>query len=467
MRISAKDFSIVVSKIGDEIAGKYIRKIIFYSSRIFFLQLSSSKRRYLIINLDNTNPSVFISGLSNTPPTLVNPLYLFLKKEMNNAYIVNVSQINNDRIICFKYTITTSAYQTVKRRLYIELISAHPNLILTDDEDIILNAFRKNTIDAPRIIARGFKYEKPHNASRNKIASDEFFDYEKFTNYELSRLNQSSMTRNQEKFIKIYRFVNSRIKAASRKIENIKADVKKANELLSYKEIGDGILAYPIDKKWRTDKLEINGKIIQLNSQKTLAENAQSFYKIYKKAKSTIALSDKLIADAEQELNESLFIKDFLSSSTEEEIERFVSQNALMTAKDKIRLPVTKKYAPYHLKSNDTVFYFGKTAAQNDYLSFVYASRQHIWFHLLNQPGAHVVIKKPNPTDEDLITAAEIALLCSNLDRGEVMYAVKKDVTRGENKGEAHVKKYETIYVSFIRPTTLALYKAAHRLEVK
>ncbi|MFA7378600.1 MAG: hypothetical protein WC014_03660, partial [Bacilli bacterium] len=97
MRISAKDFSIVVSKIGDEIAGKYIRKIIFYSSRIFFLQLSSSKRRYLIINLDNTNPSVFISGLSNTPPTLVNPLYLFLKKEMNNAYIVNVSQINNDR----------------------------------------------------------------------------------------------------------------------------------------------------------------------------------------------------------------------------------------------------------------------------------------------------------------------------------------------------------------------------------
>ncbi|MFA6644779.1 MAG: NFACT RNA binding domain-containing protein, partial [Bacilli bacterium] len=121
----------------------------------------------------------------------------------------------------------------------------------------------------------------------------------------------------------------------------------------------------------------------------------------------------------------------------------------------------------YHLDSNGTTYYFGKTADQNDYLSFVYASRQHIWFHLLNQPGAHVVIKKPNPTDEDLITAAEIALLCSNLDRGDVMYAYKRDISRGDSKGEAHVKKYETIYISFVRSATETLFKAATRLEVK
>ncbi len=467
MRISTKDFSELIAVIAQEATGKHLRKIIFYSSRIFFLQLSSGRKRYLVINLDNTNPSLFVGDLSSTPPTLATPLYLFLKKELNNALIKKVEQQNNDRIIRFELEITTSAYKINIRRMYVELIAARPNLIVTDEEDKILNAFRKNTIDSPRIVARGFKYENPQNSSRANVVEQDKFDYSKFVNFELSRLNQSSMTRNQEKFVKIYKFINTRIKTSSRKIDNIKADVQKAQEHLIYKEYGDAILAHPSDKKWRTDKIKVNGKIIRLNELKTLAENAQQFYKLYKKAKSTISLSDKLIEKAEKELNESLFIKDFLSSSNEEEIENFVSQNALISPRDKIRLPVTKKYAPYHLESNGTTFYFGKTADQNDYLSFVYASRQHIWFHLLNQPGAHVVIKKNNPTDEDLIMAAEIALLCSNLDRGEVMYAAKKDISRGESKGEAHVKKYETIYVSFVRPTTESLYKSATRLEVK
>lgn len=467
MRISTKDFSEVVTIIAREAVGKHLRKISFYSSRIFFMQLSSGRKRYLVINLDNTNPSVFVGELSNTPPTLVNPFYLFLKKELGNALIKNVEQINEDRIVRFELEITTSAYKTVTRYLYVELIAARPNFIVADESDIILNAFRKNTIDSPRIVARGFKYEKPHAITHQKNGNQEPFDYTKFLNFELSRLNQSSMTRSQEKFVKIYKFINTRIKTASRKIDNIKQDVIKAEEQLIYKEYGDAVLAHPVDKKWRTDKIEANGALIKLDGLKTLAENAQQFYKLYKKAKNTIAVSDKLIEKAERELNESLFIKDFLSSSTEEEIERFVVQNALVTPHDKIRLPITKKYAPYHLDSNGTTYYFGKTADQNNYLSFVYASRQHIWFHLLNQPGAHVIIKKPNPTDEDLITAAEIALLCSNLDRGDVMYAYKKDISRGDSKGEAHVKKYETIYISFVRSATETLFKAATRLEVK
>ena len=467
MRISVQDFSYIVKKIADEAIGKHIRKFIFYSSRIFYLQISSGRKRYLVINLDNTSPSTFISDLGSLPPTIINPLYVFLKKELNNAYIKNVMQVNNDRIVKLELEVTTSAYKTIIRYVYIEIITAHPNLIITDEENKILNAFRKNTIDAPRIVARGFVYAAPQIPLRNKINGKEEFDYEKFINYELSRLNQSSMTRNQEKFIKIYKFINSQIRTASRKIENIKKDVIKAQEMLVYKDYADALLALPIDKKWRTDKIEVLGKVIELNESKSLSENIQAFYRIYKKAKGTIAISDKLIENAEKELNESLFIKDFLSSSTEEEIERFVAQNALISPKDKIRLPVTKKYAPYHLDCDGTTFYFGKSADQNDYLSFVYAARQHIWFHLLNQPGAHVIIKKPNPSNEDLITAAEIALLCSNLDRGEVMYAVKKDISRGEVKGEAHVKKYETIYVSFIRPTTANLFKEATRIEVK
>lgn len=468
MRISVGDFSYVVEKIAQEMVGRHLRKIIFYSSRIFYFQLSSGKQRFLVVNLDNTNPSAFVSELINLPPTLINPFYAFLKKELNNAYIQSVRQYNEDRIIKIEVEVITSAYKTNIRHIFIEFISAHPNLIVTDGEDTIINAFRKNTIDSPRIIAKGFKYVVPANALTQAKGDESEFDYDKFIGFELSRLNQSAMTRNQEKFVKIFKLINARIKTASRKIENIKHDVEVAEKALLCKVTADAILAYPIDKKEHLETIEVNGAKVALDRLKSLAENAQYLYKIYKKAKNTIALSEKLIEDAERDLNESIFVKDFLASSNEEEIERFIAQNAQITPRDKIRLPVTKKYAPYHFSdAHGTMYYFGKSAEQNDYLSFVYASRQHLWFHVLNHPGAHVLIKKSNPTDEDLVTAAEVALLCSNLDRGEVMYAERKDISRGASKGEAHVKKYQTIYISAIRSSTRTLHEVATRLEVK
>ena len=156
-------------------------------------------------------------------------------------------------------------------------------------------------------MARGFKYEKPHAITHQKNGNQEPFDYTKFLNFELSRLNQSSMTRSQEKFVKIYKFINTRIKTASRKIDNIKQDVIKAEEQLIYKEYGDAVLAHPVDKKWRTDKIEANGALIKLDGLKTLAETLSNSIN-YKKAKNTIAISDKLIEKA-RELNESLFPK--------------------------------------------------------------------------------------------------------------------------------------------------------------
>ncbi|MFA5480935.1 MAG: NFACT family protein [Bacilli bacterium] len=468
MRLSQNDFRLLIDIIRPQVIGQRLRKITFYSSRIFYFQLSKKKESHLVVNLDNANPSVFVCDLDNIPPPLVNPLYVFLKKELNNAYVKDVVQINDDRVIRFEFEVTSSAYKASTRYLIIELISAHPNFIITDGEEKILNAFRKNTIDAPRIVARGFKYEPPAKAGQSKSDGvEKEFSYIKYVNYELSRLHQSSMTRNQEKFIRLFKLINSRIRSSSRKIDNIKKDVLAAEAQLHLKDDADAILTLSYDKKWHTDEIKVNRRLITLDKTKTLAENVQHFYKLYKKAKSTIEMSEKLIEDADKELRENLFVKDFLMSSSEEEIDRFVAENKLVTDKEKIHLPVTKKYAPYSIESKGAKFFFGKTADQNDYLSFVYANRQHIWLHLLNQPGAHVVISKINPSDEDLVTAAEIALLCSSADRGEVMYAFKRDVTRGETKGEAHVKKYETIYVSFIRPATEELFKNAVRLKVK
>jgi len=466
MRISGANFGALVDRIREESVGSHIRRVTFFSSRLFYFELSRGKRRFLIVDLDNSEPSLFVANLDITPATLASPLYLFLKKELGNAYIKDIVQIEGDRIARFDLEVSTPTYKRLARHLYLELIPAHPNLIFTDEEDIILAAFRKSPLDSPRVIARGFAYHVPEKKASDKEEAI-VFDYDKYVQCRLGKLSLSAISRNQEKFVRIYKFINARIRSSSHKIDNIQSDVESAQKMLVYKEYAEALQGLPYDKRWHTDKIAIGGMEIILDQTKTLADNIQIFYRKYKKAKSTIALSDKLIEDAEKELNDSLFVKDFLSTSSEEEIERFVARNAAMKKGDRIRLPVVRKYAPYSLEKDGTRFYYGKSADQNDYLSFVYASRQHTWFHVVDHAGAHVIVKKLNPSDEDLLTAAEIALLCSDLDRGDVMYALRRDISRGTSKGEAIVRAHKTIYLSFIRPETIALFASAKRLEVK
>lgn len=76
-------------------------------------------------------------------------------------------------------------------------------------------------------------------------------------------------------------------------------------------------------------------------------------------------------------------------------------------------LDTLKKSANLYFLSDDFVVIAGKTAKDNDFISFKVAGSEDLWFHSHGVPGSHVLLRSLNGKEPDKKTieiAASIAL---------------------------------------------------------
>ncbi len=106
---------------------------------------------------------------------------------------------------------------------------------------------------------------------------------------------------------------------------------------------------------------------------------------------------------------------------------------------------------------NNFIFYLGKDAKSNDYLTFNMADDDDIWFHVKGYPGSHGVLKIKGqlPMKETLKEAAKLVKKnskASNLDSATVVYCKKKFVTKqkGLRDGQVNVD-YKNSYKIIIK----------------
>lgn len=93
----------------------------------------------------------------------------------------------------------------------------------------------------------------------------------------------------------------------------------------------------------------------------------------------------------------------------------------------------------------------GKSAKDNDKLSFHYANGLDLWLHARNYPGSHVVIRCPKGQEVDpetLQDAAELALRFSKAKDsgcGEVTLTQAKDIRRTGTPGKVMLSRHKTL----------------------
>ena len=107
----------------------------------------------------------------------------------------------------------------------------------------------------------------------------------------------------------------------------------------------------------------------------------------------------------------------------------------------------------------NTKILYGKNASSNNELTFKVANKDDYYLHIKDYHGAHVIIKNNKPTNDEKLLAAEICLIMSNKEAGEVMIASMKDVKKGQALGEANLLNYSTINLNKVRESTIELLK--------
>ncbi len=463
MRIVGKEFNSYARALDELLAGKHISRPILISRSTLFFHLSGKSDHRFVICLDNGNPRAYSAKEEFNLPSLDSPIYLVFRKELANAYVNSIEQENGDRILKFNLTTINHVYKEEIKFLFFEMFSSHPNLILTDENRKIIAFTHGSSLDSSRPIIRGGMYYPPAKLFEDEESSS--FDYPKYQEKCLLEEKQIFDARKKERFGPLLSYFETKEKRLKRKLSFIEQDKAKAIAHANDSIFGDYIYMN-LDSLSGATSIEVEGRTAKLDPAKSLPSNANLFYKKAKKAKKALSEVEAQRKEAMESLNSCKDTLALLRISDEEGLEAFAKEWGLFPKKNK-----TPEFGnaniPFFFEKNGTRFLFGKNAKQNDTLTFLIdTSKSHYWFHIEGSKGAHVMIRKNDPSQEEVRTACEIALLSIKKDDGDVMMAERKNVYKGSVPGQAIVRQYETIHLKFVRPETRALFEEAQKLPL-
>ena len=405
----------------------------------------------LVISLNNRCPLIYKINSDIFFKSFDNSFMQRFKKIFNRTIITNLQLNDKDNIVSF----ILSSNKTGDSRIFVaELIPNSPNLIVLNNGLIEETYYRNKN----RNLTYGVKYELPESLSElkgeQKITED----------FLAAQFKAEDEIRFKEKYAEFLKFLNTKIKSVNKKISSINGDLKKADENRKFAGIADEIYTLGIDLKDKMDSVEINGELVKLDVSKTVGDNCQNFYKKAKKAKETAKHFQTNIDNAQKSLNEYNRILSEFEAADEKGKDKLVETYFPVNKKRETAETIFNRPWKYNL--NGTYIYFGKNASQNDYLSFVMKlDRDYVWLHIKNISGSHIVICSHKPTENELLFACEIALLCSHQKAGEIVYTKKKNVRRGHTLGEAIIKNQTTVKLNNIREETVAAFANAKRCD--
>lgn len=453
MRLSLTNLKEIVKKYKSFLISKRINDIVLVNSRLFLFSLKNEKKKFLV-DLDNNNPHI---GLINTTYNELSlPSEFIAKALMKGSPLINdVELFNNDKVIRITTSATDAYYHHNKYYLYIELINAHANMILTDENNKVIVAFYETNLLSPRLIVKNNKYtlpEKKNDDFNNPNFS--FKDYEEMVNKSFDLALEKRKKELYGSYLKKY---EKKVKSLEKKINKINESKEHANVLLDDKEIGNTILmnAHEIKK----GDASFNG--IKLDPTKNAIENANMYFNKYKKAKRTLETTDVILKDVNKELEEARYYLDVFKYGQEDEIKLLVKEN------NKSKKETTPAYLPYYINFQNVTYYFGHNALENDYLTFKMFKKtsEVTWLHIKDKPSAHLIINKSQPSNQELDIACSLLLIKNKLTTGEIMYTSRKNITRANELAKANILKYKSITMHKINPMVYDLIKRERRVH--
>lgn len=200
---------------------------------------------------------------------------------------------------------------------------------------------------------------------------------------------------------------------------------------------------------------------VPLDATKSPVQNAQKYYKEYRKLTTAASMLMQFIESGEAELAYLKSVRYEISEARAEEDFLLIRKEL----KDAGYLRGFKYKEQKNKRRTDEVIHYrttdgmkiqaGRNNAANDRLTLKTADKRDIWFHVKNAPGSHVVLSAggTTPTDRDYTEAAMIAAHHSSLAGGgnvEVDYTLVKNVKKppGSRAGIVTYDNYSTAFVT-------------------
>ncbi len=242
--------------------------------------------------------------------------------------------------------------------------------------------------------------------------------------------------------------VQKEVKKTEKIILNIEKDIVLMSDHEKYKNIGD-ILASVLYSIKRGDNsvkaydfYENKEIIIPLDPLLNPQGNLNKVYKKASKMKRGLEISRERLISFNQKIIYLESVLSFIEKSSDlkglKNIEdELISEKIIKpkgkTLKNKNKNKDNENYGTVVI--NEKTVYFGRNNKENDFLTFKFARKDDIWFHVKDIPGSHFIVKKEDFSEDDSFVekVALYAAFYSKASKGDkvtVEYTEKKNLNK-------------------------------------
>ena len=266
----------------------------------------------------------------------------------------------------------------------------------------------------------------------------------------------------------LLRLLSNHSERLSRKIAAQQAELETSAKREELRICGDILSAnlYVIDKGasfvdlpnfYEEDQPNLR---IKLDPSLTASQNAQKYYKEYRKLRTAEEKLQEQIALARQDLEYLDSVLEALARAASEQDlleirEELREQGYIRTLRDKRQKPAAVSAPMKFITGDGFTVLVGRNNRQNDRLTMKLAGNNDIWFHTKNIPGSHTVLITDGRTPSDA-AMEEAAKLAAAHSRAKDSAQVPVDYTRirhvskpqGAKPGMVIYDNYKTIFVT-------------------
>jgi len=394
-----------------------------------------------------------------------------LRKELSNTTLQSIEKDPGDRIVWFHFSGADELGQNQERTVVAQLTGRAANLFLIDRQSVITNQAREGKGPGQTI---GESYQKPPAAGGRSSTVDG----------ELIKTIRSGQHSSRSEAADAYfssllvrQAFDNRAGAARAELRKKLAHHQKLLKQLEldlsshadgelHKRLGDLLLA-----NLSTAQREGNRAIlidyfaddaapieIEIDEHSTLPEEAARRFALYSRSKRAVRQITSRIAAIRPELDilnsQSEALEKIIAERDEAAIEKFTAKKSAPTArgsKTEKKIPGTRSY----LSSDGFEILVGRTARDNDYLTFKVAKPNDLWMHTGDYSGSHVVIRNTTRKDVPHRTIIEAAQLAAHFCQArknakvDVHYTQRKFVSKpkGAAPGLVRMTRFKNITV--------------------
>ncbi len=418
MSLSAPELAAVVAEL-EPLVGAVAQKAYCPEHRAAYFELRKPRatvRLYVCAEADRTRMHV----VGKRPPSPTPP-YAFqglLRKEVVGKRLRHLRSTPGDRVVFLDFE-----GKGVTRTLVAELTGRHGNLFVLNGDGVILGSAAEN-LSSLRDLFAGQPYRPPRPPPRAKAERARFEPLPGA--FGLSRAIEAAYApRDAEAHDAELRRqaltpLKRRRDRLERTIAKVRAEASRGAGAESHRRYGDLLIRNLARVRRGASSVSLveydaSGQrevVVPLDPALSARGNAERHFRLYKRlsrgaerAKERLATLEQMGSQLDQEIER-------VRSAPPRELARLV-RGAPPEKKPAGRRPEEAAGKPYreYRASDGTRLWVGRSAADNDALTFRHARGNEIWMHARNVTGAHVVVKAGDaePHEDALLDAATLA----------------------------------------------------------